>query len=365
MRRLGISLYPEGATLESNKRYVNKAKECGFDRIFTCLLSVEGDKEKVILEFKELMEYCKNRGFEVIVDVAPSIFKDLGISYDDLSFFKEIGVDGLRLDEGFSGLEESMMTFNKEGLKIELNVSQPNYYLENILSYEPDKHMLLGCHNFYPKKHTGLNRKLFLENSKKYQKNGVRVAAFVSSKEATFGPWKVSEGLCTLEEHRDINDITVQARDLWNSGVVDDVIIANCFASDKELEELGKLRRGLLEIDVELEVELNEVESKILFSELHFQRGDCSEYSIRSTMPRVKYKNESIDMKNIRDIRFGDVLIENSKVTRYKGEVHIALQDLKNEGNYNVVGRVREDNLIFLTMVKPWQKFKLKTGGEL
>jgi hypothetical protein len=33
----------------------------------------------------------------VILDIAPNIFDELQISYDDLSFFAELGADGLRL----------------------------------------------------------------------------------------------------------------------------------------------------------------------------------------------------------------------------------------------------------------------------
>lgn len=361
MRRLGISIYPEVASLEKNMDYALKASKQGFDRIFTCLLSVEGDKESIVSEFKTLMDYCKGLNFEIIVDVAPHIFKDLNISYNDLSFFKEMGVDGLRLDAGFTGLEEAMMTYNKEGLMIELNVSQPNCYLENILSYEPDSHMLLGCHNFYPKRRTGLRRELFIENSRNYKKHNIRVAAFISAKDGMLGPWNTSEGLCSLEEHRDIKDITVQARDLWNTGVVDDVIIGNCFASDEELEALGQLRRGLLTIDIELEVDITDTENKILFDELHFLRGDASKYSVRSTMPRVKYKEFEILPKNTRGIRRGDVIIENSNMDRYKGELHIALEDFENDGTSNVVGRVREDNLFLIDTIKPWQKFRLQS----
>jgi len=360
MRRLGISVYPEHAGLEENKNYIAMAAKYGFDRIFTCLLSVKGDQESIVREFKEIITYAKSYTFEVIVDVAPCIFKELKISYDDLSFFREMGVDGLRLDEGFSGAEEAMMTYNKENLMIELNISQPNKYLENILSYCADIHNILGCHNFYPKKRSGLKRELFLETSKNYKNNGIRVAAFINSTDATFGPWPVSEGLCTLEEHRYIEDITVQARDLWNTDVVDDIIIANCFASEDELRALGELRRGLLTLDINLEVEVSKIEAKILYDELHFYRGDASEYTIRSTMPRVKYKAYEIATKNTRDIKRGDVIIENSNYDRYKGELHIALRDYENEGNSNVIGRVREDNLVFVDKIKSWQKLKLK-----
>lgn len=55
------------------------------------------------------------------------------------------------------------------------------------------------------------------------------VAAFISSRQpGAFGPWNVNEGLCTLEMHRDL-PIDLQARHLFATGLVDDVLIANCF----------------------------------------------------------------------------------------------------------------------------------------
>ena len=44
-------------------------------------------KKRFRKNFKELISYAKNLGFETILDVVPSIFDELEISYDDLTFF--------------------------------------------------------------------------------------------------------------------------------------------------------------------------------------------------------------------------------------------------------------------------------------
>lgn len=67
------------------------ARQYGFERIFTCLLSVDGDKEKIIADFKASIAYAKELGMEVICDISPRIFQALEISYDDLSFFHDLG----------------------------------------------------------------------------------------------------------------------------------------------------------------------------------------------------------------------------------------------------------------------------------
>ena len=75
-------------------------------------------KEEIIAEFKEIINHAKDNNMEVILDVAPAVFDQLGISYSDLSFFAELGADGIRLDLGFDGLTEAKMTNNPYGLKL-------------------------------------------------------------------------------------------------------------------------------------------------------------------------------------------------------------------------------------------------------
>lgn len=75
-------------------------------------------KEEIVAEFKEIIHHAKDNNMEVILDVAPAVFDQLGISYSDLSFFAELGADGIRLDLGFDGLTEAKMTNNPYGLKL-------------------------------------------------------------------------------------------------------------------------------------------------------------------------------------------------------------------------------------------------------
>ena len=85
-----------------------------------------------------------------IYDIIPSIhylaiyFTSSIVHYKDLSFFKEIGADGIRLDAGFSGLEESIMTYNPQGLIIEINMSNNVHTLDTIMDYRPNKYKLYG-----------------------------------------------------------------------------------------------------------------------------------------------------------------------------------------------------------------------------
>ncbi len=356
MRRLGISIYPGHSSLEENLSYIELAGSYGYKRVFTCLISADSSN---LDEFRAVSAKAKTFGMEVIADVSPEVFELLGVSIHDLKAFSELGLDGIRLDLGFSGNEESIMTCNPYGLKIELNMSNGTKYLETILSYQPVKENLYGCHNFYPHRYTGLKESHFLSCSEQFKSQGIRTAAFVSSKAAHFGPWPVDEGLCTLEAHRDL-DIVTQAKALFNTGLIDDVIVANCFASEDELKRLSEMNREILELSVELFDDLTDVEKAIVLEEPHFNRGDVSEYMVRSTQSRVKYKNETFEPKHIKEITTGDILIDSSLYKRYAGELQIALKEMKNTGKTSRVGRLILEEQFLLHTIKPWQKFKFK-----
>lgn len=358
MRELGISIYPGHSDVQKDKEYIELASKYGFTRVFTCLLSVDGDKEKIIQNFKETIAYANSLGFKVIADVSPKIFKELNISYSDLSFFKNLDVYGIRLDVGYTGNEESLMTFNEHDLKIEINMSNDTKYVDTIMDYKPNRDNLLGCHNFYPHEHTGLTREHFRKCNKNFMKHGLITSAFINSQSATFGPWPVDEGLCTLEKHRYL-PIDVAAKDLFKEGI-DTVIISNCYASEDELKKLGNLKKTMLDLSVILVDSIPEVEKNIVLNFLHFNRGDVNENLIRSTQSRVKYKGHYFEIFNPIDIKRGDVIIESSLYGHYAGELQIAKTDMKNTGKTNVVGRIKEDEIYLLDDIKPWEKFILK-----
>ncbi|KGX84628.1 DUF871 domain-containing protein [Pontibacillus litoralis] len=358
MRRLGLSIYPNHSTIERDKQYIELGAKYGFSRLFTCLLSVDGDKEQIMHSFKETISFAKQCGMEVIADISPRIFKELNISYDDLSFFADLGTDGIRLDMGFTGREEAQMTYNPYDLTIELNMSNATKYIDNILAHKPNLDKLIGSHNFYPHRYSGLSYSFFEECSLKFKNANMRTAAFISSNDATFGPWPIMEGQPSLEEHRDL-PIDVQAKHLFATGLIDDVIIGNAYASESELKKLSEINRNKLTFSIEVEEETTDLERTILFNEPHFYRGDVSDYLIRSTQSRVKYKAHNFPSHTTRDIRRGDVLIENNGYGQYKGELQIALKDMKNSGNTNVVGRIREEEIRLLEFLNPWQVFAL------
>ncbi|MGL5204814.1 MAG: DUF871 domain-containing protein, partial [Metamycoplasmataceae bacterium] len=319
---LGISVYPEKAKKEDIINYINLAAKFGFKRVFTCLLSAEGTREEIKNEFHEIISTATKKDMEVILDIAPSVFTKLDISYKDLSFFSELGATGIRLDVGFDGLQESVMTFNKYNLDIEINMSSGTKYVDNIVSFEPNKKKLIGCHNFYPMEYSGLSLETFISTSIQYKILGIRSAAFVNSHSADHGPWPVMDGLCTLEMHRTM-PITAQVKHLMLMDLVDDIIIGNAFASEEELKAISEIG-NIIPLDIKFEKTATSIERKIVLDESHFNRGDRSDYLIRSTQPRIKYKAETFPPINTKkQITKGSIVIGNNNFGQYKGELHL------------------------------------------
>ena len=361
MKRLGISIYPEKSSKKEILDYIDLSSEMGFSRIFSCLLSVNKSKDEIKKDFIEINKYAKSKGFEVIVDVAPNIFSNLGISYNNLEFFDEINADGVRLDIGFTGNEEAIMTFNKYNLKIEINMSNNVHTIDTIMDYMPNRYNLYGCHNFYPHIYSGLNLDYFIKCTERFLKYGIKTAAFVTSQNKnTFGPWPVTQGLPTLEMHRFL-PLDVQIKHFLAIDCIDDILISNCYPSYEELNSLKNLDMRLITFDVEMKKDVPEVENDILFKELHFNRGDKSENMIRSTQSRLKYKGHEFKLFNAPEIiKRGDIVIESSKYGHYAGELQIALKEMKNTGMSNVVGKVCDNEIFLLDYIKPWQKFKFR-----
>lgn len=359
MGKLGISIYPERSTFEKDKAYLDQAHKYGFKRVFTSLLQITDDKEKVLAEFKQVVDYANSLGMEVMVDINPSLFEQLEISYDDLSFFDEMGAYGVRLDIGFTGAEEARMTRNPYNIKIEINMSTGTSYVDNIMSYSPNTDNLLGSHNFYPHRFSGLGYDHFVFCSEKFRKYNLNTMAFVNSHEATFGPWPTQDGLCSLEIHRDL-DIATQVKHLMLTGLIDDILVGNAYASEPELKAMSEaFYSPYPTLKVVTGAEITENERVCLFDNLHSYRGDRSEYILRSTMTRVYYKDKEFPAHTTRDIVRGDVLIDNVGYGQYKGETQIALKEMKNDGRVNVVGRISDGELFLLEFIRPWSNFKL------
>ena len=355
----GISVYPSKQSTAECVTYIDKAADLGYQRLFTSLIELKGDPEETIARFKTVINHAKQRKMWVSLDVNPGLFQKLNVSYDDLSFFKDLGADILRLDMSFDGMPESLMTYDEHDLTIEVNISNDTGNVANILTYRPLKSKMIGCHNFYPQRYTGLDTEYFLQTTQKYKEMGLRTAAFVSSNVATQGPHPYNAGLPTLEIHRG-QPIVEQVQYLISTKLIDDVIIGNACASDEELAQVAKLNQQLPEFLIQFTPGTTELEKQIILDNLHFNRGDINSYAIRSTFVKLKYRQVNIPVNNAKhQLTRGMVTIGNDDFGQYKAEVNIVKQPMENADELkNVVATIVPNNQALIDFIQPWDKFK-------
>lgn len=358
MRNLGLSIYPSHSRFEDDERYLKLGARYGFKRIFMSLLEIRGGAEETKERFRKIIKVGNDLGYQTFLDVNPALFGQLGVTTSDLSFFSDLGASGVRLDQSFDGITESMMSFNEQGLIIELNMSLDVDYLNNIMSFKPNAPFIYGCHNFYPQKGTGLDFDFFMKCSARFRRYGIHSAAFVSSSSGSMGPWNVNDGLPTLEDDRGL-PIDVQARHLFATGMIDDVIIGNAYATEEELAALAAVNRYQLVLDTEFEERADDLERRIALDVQHIRRGDSNSLVVRSSGPRMIYRdcgNPPHDNEGV--FHRGDILVGNDDFGVYKNELQIALKDHK-DPRKNRIGHIAADELFLLDFIEPWSKFRL------
>ena len=380
MHKLGISVYPDKSPKEEVYAYMEKAAKLGFKRIFTCFLSIPEDKrESYLVEFKEFMTKAHELGFEVAADTNPEVFKLIGATPDNLKPFVDLGLDIIRMDGNFGTQGDIQLTRNQDNIKIEFNASMDSG-VELLIKNGGNREQIIMCHNFFPERYTGLDFDLFQEYNRYWKELNLHTAAFVSSNnENTIGPWQVFCGLPTVEIMRGL-PIDLQARLMLAAGNVDDILIGNYPATDEELEALSKINFQAIEMRVDEVPEITENEKQIMYEfGPHWDRYDHSSFMLRSSMPRVKFKEKAtvqdsgfssdkkVDDKSIphhdcgkKVFTRGDILIVNDNLAHYRGELEIVLTEIPNDGERNLVATIKEEELQLLDFIKPGHHFALK-----
>lgn len=374
---LGISVYPDVSPLEDIKEYIELSSKYGFTKIFSSMFSVEGSKEEVLDYFEELIDHAHKHDMIVDLDVNPDLFKRLDASIDDLSVFSEIGVDILRMDQSFGKDKDFELMNNKYGIGIEFNTNIK--VVDGLIKAGANPEDILVCYNFYPQRYTGFGWDVFREMSAELKSYGdVNIGAFVSSNNSnTHGVWDSKDGLPTVERLRYL-PIDTQARILLATGLINDIIIGNAYASEDELKSLKEVydnhsfdicNEGLkesiesgtftvnssqiIQLKPELYEEVSDAEKDILYNFApHISIERNNEFIWRSRMSRIK--DDRVIEPRILDKKYfdrGDVLIVNDNYKHYAGEVEIALGKVENDGERNLVARINEDELMMLDLI--------------
>ena len=319
---LGVSLYPEQESMEEIENYLTMASRYGFTKIFTSMFSVPGTKEEVFDYFKNFCDLAHKHGMKVSGDCNTAFFKKMGASESDISIFKEMGIDIIRMDLPYFDQRDVTLINNPYNITIELSscmIQAVRMALEN--GANPKN--FSTCHNFYPERYTASDLESIRSINKELATLGIPSAVFISSNEDnTHGPWPVHDGLPTVEDHRWI-PAELQVRHWIAVGDVDEIIFGNAFASEEEFKAIDQVMNQayvnipklvgqdyLAELlphgDVErvpfkvvLDDGVTDLEKEIVFDSVYHQCGETPYYMIRSRWTRMFYGKKNIPERKI------------------------------------------------------------------
>ncbi|QGS51659.1 MupG family TIM beta-alpha barrel fold protein [Spiroplasma tabanidicola] len=360
-KRIGISIFPEQSSFEEDQKYLDKAWSLGYEVVFTSILHFvgsENEKEKA-KKVLRVVKYAKELGFYTIVDVEYKSMDLIGISINDASKCNEYGIDCLRLDSPSLPAEIAFVTHNKAKVDIQLNMSNNDSLIDNVMDFKPIANRLSGCHNFYPLEFTGLPFDYFMECNKRYLKYRLNTSAFIGSHHGVMTSAVGQKELPTIEEIRYL-PVSQQAKVLFYTDEIDTVLFGNAYATDEELKELASVDRDEVTFDLKCVEGVTDIEKQVLLFD-HYRRGDITEYFIRATQSRVKFKNDDFPARKSKSFyNRGDVVIINNSDKKYKAEIHIILEDnfADKIGKYNYLGTISESEKRLIDFVVPWKQFR-------
>lgn len=339
---VGISLYTGmGYSLAYNLEYMEKASELGIKDVFTSLHIPEADSS-VYKEAEEILLKAKQLGMRVTADISKH--------YLDMSSIKKYSIYALRLDFGFS-VEEIAKLSKELPFRIQLNASTISDSLLKELMHKgavPEK--MEVCHNYYPRKDTGISQELLVERNRCFKEYGMKIAAFIPLQHSRRGP--MQEGLPTLECHRNMKPV-ISAQHLLHSGI-DNVYVGDAIASEEELKSLAGIEADVFKIPIRLfGPSIEEIE---ILSGRHTNRMDPGEYTIRSQEARLKKTGKILKHNTVQREKYS-VTIDNEGYLRYEGELQILKRKLEPDERVNVAGDSSEAGIL-IDMIKPGDTFE-------
>jgi uncharacterized protein len=330
---IGISFYLNDPLAEER---IKLAGKMGVKRAFTSL-HIPEESGDLVNRAMNLLQCAKEAGMEVYADVSLKTPGHLGL--DSLFDLKSLGVSGLRLDDFF---ENELILKLAGEFKLALNASIIfEDDIRALLDGGLKASQLLAWHNFYPRIENGLSDWFFQKQNELFKKYGIPVSAYIPGDGEKRGP--LFEGLPTLEEHREM-DPFLATMELFHYDVSD------VYIGDPAVSE--DLLKKLIDLDQNHRIEIR-IQG---FQEGEFKlRPDLSR-DVRRFMDTRSV--EPILPENTSERWLGSITRDNDRYGRYRGEVQITLCDLPADERVNVVGKVIEEDIVFLSYLKPGQKVK-------
>lgn len=333
---IGVSFYLNDTLAEER---ILQAGKIGVKRAFTSL-HIPEEAGNLAERAKQLLQLAKSNRIEVFADVSYLTPSHLGL--ESLFQLKDLGVTGLRLDDFF---EPNLIVQLAKEFKIAINASILfKEDLEILLSEGLKAEQLIGWHNFYPRRETGLSMTFFKEQNELYKFYNIPIYAYVSGAGKKRGP--LFEGLPTLEKHRNL-DPFVAAIELFHEGV-HEVYFGD---PDYDSDLLIKIRKFTEDKTLKISADAGSSLQGIYQLRPDMARDVLRLKNTRTTNPVLP--------KNTGSRPAGTITMDNDLYGRYRGEIQITLCDLPADERVNVVGKVHEKDIPCLAFVQPSMKIEL------
>ena len=185
---------------------------------------------------------------------------------------------------------------NPYGIKIEFNGSLDTD-VERLIRHGADRRNMTICHNFYPERYTGLSQRTFDRANEKWASLGMTTAGLRlqpggAHLRALGGLPGASHpgGGPTLP-------MDAQVRHMVACEGIDDILIGNAYAAEAELAAMAGVKLTNTTVKMDPAEGLGEAERDAVFRFTHTGREDASEYLLRSSFPRLQFKNREIPFR--------------------------------------------------------------------
>lgn len=354
--RFGISLYPGlGMSRKEQQSRIHRAAAYGITRLFTSLHIPETDETRFVEEWQAMLTAAKSAGLEVIADASLAALKRFTSPPLTAHGLTGLGLDALRLDDGFSPTDIARLSRRDDALRLVLNAStiRENDLL-TLQTEGADLTRLEALHNFYPHPGTGLSLAFFQQNNERLRHYGLSIGAFLPAAKDRRAP--LHEGLPTLEMHRTMSP-DLAARHLAALGV-DTIFIGDDKPSEAEISNLAAIAPDTVTLCARLLVKDDALRE--LLSKPFTARPDAARDVLRALEGRTRFHDIPLPPKNTAPRTFGAITVDNQNYPRYAGELQIIKRPQGADPRTNVVAHVLPEEQFLIPLIRPGQKFTLR-----
>ena len=341
-----------GDSIEKIEQYIDNAGKSGMNAVFTSLQIPEANKKTMLKDFPLMTAAAHRNGMKVCADYGEDSTRLFGFTLEDLKSIRSLGIDILRLDGSYTNEQAAELTFNKDGMDIQLNAADP-FLLEDLDSLEINPERTYFCHNYYPMRYTGETWKKVKKHNDIIRSHGFRVAAFVPSQTNHRAPLHL--GLPTLERHRQMDPKTA-AQELIMLGC-EDIFFGDDFPSCAEMLSIASLDSNVVDFRIGSFVS-QELEKWLCDRTFRQRQVDLDAFIRGHIGPEETYKAD-LTYATSPMRKAGDIFIARPSMGRYTGELQIARTDLPADENFATVARVADCDLPLLETYRDRRNFRL------